>query len=102
MNTKHVKHFSAAHRRTIAPRTTNGTKMRFHCETESAGLCGHVPGTLSVRPGDGSRLSQGRFLFVPTKIFMLIGIFLAGSHGALRIRRGGVFWSSFTMFGEEP
>ena len=58
---------------------TNGTKWRFYCgiKQRKAGLSqGRVPSC----PGEGSRLSQGRFLFVPdtipTKMFMFIGVFL--------------------------
>ena len=59
---------------------TNGTEWRFYCgiRQRKAGLSqGRVP----ICPGEGSRLSQGRFLFVPEtvppKMFMFIGFFLA-------------------------
>ena len=59
---------------------TNGTKWRFYCgiKQRKAGLSqGRVP----FCPGEGSHLSQGRFLFVPDtvppKMFMFIGFFLA-------------------------
>ena len=57
---------------------TNGTKWRFYCgiRQKTAGLSqGRVP----ICPREGSRLSQGWFLFVPDtvppKMFMFIGFF---------------------------
>ena len=69
---------------------TNGTKWRFYCEIKQhkAGLSqGRVP----ICPGEGSHLSQGRFLFVPDtvppKMFMFIGLFLARNFSVFRVRR---------------
>ena len=62
---------------------TNGTKWRFYCgiQQKKAGLSQErVP----ICPGEGSRLSQGRFLFVPDtvlhKLFMFIGFFSCPIH----------------------
>ena len=97
INRKHVNIFltalagqSSQGQTPTCPRT-NGTKWRFYCaiKQRKAGLSqGRVP----FCPGEGSRLSQGRFLFVPDtvppKMFMFIGfscpIEISGSAIVLR------------------
>ena len=63
---------------------TNGAKWRFYCGIEQK-MASLSQGRVPICPGEGSRLSQGQFSFVPDtvprKLFMFIGFFLARSSG---------------------
>ena len=86
-NRKHINIFltalvgqSSQGRTPTRPRDKRDKMARFYCgiKQRKAGLSqGRVP----FCPGEGSHLSQGRFLFVPDtvppKMFMFIGLFLS-------------------------
>ena len=89
INRKHINIFPTAlvgqssHGRTPPVPGTNGTEWRFYCgiNQRKAGLSqGRVP----FCPGEGSHLSQGRFLFVPDTVPPKMFMFspqLASLHG---------------------